>query len=480
MWEREKKSFSHIFIAIRRRKKMKELAQKSKTKTYEIDMCNGPLLGKILRFYFPLMLSGVLQLLFNAADIVVVGQFAGSDAMAAVGSTSALINLIVNLFMGLSVGANVLTAGYYGAKQKKDLQEVVQTSILTSIICGIFLAFLGCFVAKPALIAMGNPPDVLKGAALYMCIYFMGMPIMMLYNFGSAILRAVGDTKRPLYFLVIAGIINVVLNCFFVIVFSLGVAGVALATVISQGISAILILRCLITDEADYRVNLKELKISSDKLWRMIRIGVPAGLQGTLFAISNVLIQSSINSFGKIAMAGNTAAANIEGFVWITMNSMYQTSISFTSQNYGARQKQRIKKIAFLCIGLVIVIGFVFGNLAQIFSPQLLHIYSSDPVVISYGVHRLKIICTTYFLCGMMDVAVGSIRGMNYSLLPTIVSLTGVCVFRVIWIYGVFAQVHTLECLYYSYPISWTMTFVAHLICFIIIYHLFRVDDKTV
>lgn len=445
---------------------------------HEIDMCNGPLFHKILIFYIPLMLSGVLQLLFNAADIVVVGQFAGNEALAAVGSTSALINLIVNVFIGLSVGANVLTARYYGAGQKKDLHDIVHTSVATSLVCGTFLIFVGFFVAAPALLRMGTPDDVLGPAVLYMRIYFAGMPVMMAYNFGSAILRAVGDTKRPLYYLLIAGVINVILNLFFVIVFSMGVAGVALATVLSQVVSAGLVMRCLIVEDTDFQLHLKEFRIEWDKLWKMIQIGVPAGLQGALFSISNVLIQSSINSFGKIAMAGNTAASNIEGFVWISMNSVYQTSISFTSQNYGALKKKRILKTCFYCLGLVTVIGLVLGNLAQITSPYLLRIYSDDLEVISYGVRRLRVICTIYFLCGIMDTVVGSIRGMGYSILPMIVSLSGVCVFRVFWIYVVFARIHTLECLYYSYPISWILTFAVHFVCFMVIYRKFKGVDS--
>ena len=444
--------------------------KKTDGKKYEIDMCNGPLLKKILIFYFPLMLSGVLQLLFNAADIVVVGRFAGSQALAAVGSTSALINLLVNLFIGLSVGANVLVARFYGAGLKKDLSEMVHTSIMTSLVAGCFLVVVGIAVARPALQLMGTPDDVIDQAVLYMQIYFAGMPAMMAYNFGAAVLRAVGDTKRPLYYLLIAGIVNVVLNLISVVLFHMGVAGVAIATSVSQVVSALLVLRCLIKTDSDYKLNLRELRIIPEKMWKMIQIGIPAGLQGALFSISNVLIQSSVNSFGSIAMAGNTAANNIEGFIYTSMNALYQTSISFTGQNYGARNFKRIGRILLICEGLVILVGLVLGNAAYLFGGTLLRLYTTDAEVISYGMLRLSIIASMYFLCGMMDVIVGSLRGVGYSVLPMFVSLTGACLFRVVWIYTIFRYFHSLEVLYISYPISWTLTFCVHLICFIIVY----------
>lgn len=447
----------------------KEMSGKQK-KSYEIDMCNGPLFGKILIFSVPLMLSGILQLLFNAADIVVVGRFAGNEALAAVGATSSLINLLVNVFIGLSVGANVLVARFYGAGQKKELSEMVHTAIMTALLSGIVLVALGLFLSRPALELMSTPKDCIDQAVLYMRIYFAGMPIMMAYNFGSAILRAVGDTKRPLYYLLAAGVINVILNLIFVVVFSMGVAGVAIATVVSQIVSAALVIRCLILTDSDYKLNPKEMRIVRDKLLKMVQIGVPAGLQGALFSISNVLIQSSVNSFGSIAMAGNTAAANIEGFVYTAMNSLHQTAISFTGQNYGARQHKRMGKILLICQGLVIIVGIVMGNAAYLFSGSLLKLYSTDAVVIEFGVLRLSIICTTYCLCGMMDVMVGSLRGMGYSVMPMLVSLTGACLFRVVWIYTIFQEIHTLECLYWSYPISWALTFVVHLVCFFIVY----------
>lgn len=304
-------------------------------KNYEIDMCNGPLFGKILLFTLPLMLSGILQLLFNAADVVVVGRFAGNESLAAVGSTGALTNLLVNLFVGLSVGANVLVARYYGAKAEEEVSQTVHTSMVVSIIGGVILAVLGIVLARPLLRLMDTPEDVIEYSVLYMRIYFLGMPVMLLFNFGSAILRAIGDTRRPLFYLVTAGVINVGLNLCFVIVFHMGVAGVALATVISQCVSTALILQCLISSEGCFQLRADRLHMNYDKLGKIAAIGLPAGIQGSLFSISNVLIQSSVNSFGSIAMAGNTAGANVEGFVYMAMNSVHQTAVSFTGQNLG-------------------------------------------------------------------------------------------------------------------------------------------------
>lgn len=441
-----------------------------KKNKYEMDMCSGPLLPKILLYSLPLMLSGILQLLFNAADIVVVGRFAGNDALAAVGSTSSLINLLVNVFMGLSVGANVMVARFFGAGQKKELEEMVHTAILTSVVCGVAMIFLGLALSRPALRLMDTPENVIDQSVLYIRIYFVGMPAMMLYNFGSAVLRAVGDTRRPLYFLLVAGVVNVILNLFFVISLSMGVAGVALATIISQTVSAILVLVCLMRTQSDYQVSLKKLRIVKDKMFKMIQIGLPAGLQGALFSISNVLIQSSVNSFGSIAMAGNTAAQNLEGFVYTSMNSLHQTCISFTGQNYGARQYKRMGRILLICQGCVIAVGVFMGNGVYLAGGTLLKLYSPDSEVIQYGILRLSYICTTYALCGMMDVMVGALRGMGYSVMPMLVSLTGACLFRVVWIMTLFRAQPSLEMLYVSYPISWGLTFAVHLLCFLAVY----------
>lgn len=450
-----------------------------KRSSYEIDMCNGPLLGKIFMFAFPLMLSGVLQLLFNAADIIVVGRYAGSQALAAVGSTGSLINLLINVFIGFSVGVNVLVARYYGAQDSKNISDTVHTAIMTSIISGLFLVILGVAAAKPLLSLMGTPDDVIDQAVLYMRIYFAGMPIIMLYNFGSAILRAIGDTKRPLYFLFLAGVINVGLNLIFVINFHMGVAGVALATVLSQIVSAGLILKCLMQMPGALQLHLSQIKIHKAKLLEIVKIGLPAGMQGAIFSISNVLIQSSINSFGSIAMAGNTTAGNIEGFVYTAMNAFYQTNLSFTSQNYGGRKFDRINRIMGICVGSVTVIGLILGLLVVTFAHPLVSIYSSDPEVISYATLRLGIICSTYFLCGIMDTLVGTIRGLGYSILPMIVSLTGACGLRIVWIFTVFAMKRTLPVLYWSYPVSWAVTALAHFICFMVIRRKFPKTDAA-
>lgn len=436
-------------------------------KSYEIDMCNGPLLGKLLLFALPLMLSGILQLLFNAADIIVVGRFSGSHALAAVGSTSSLINLLVNLFIGFSIGANVLTAQYYGAKDRKNVHETIHTSILLSLAGGIILIAVGVLLARPLLELMATPEDVLDHATLYMTIYFCGMPATMLYNFGAAILRAIGDTRRPLYYLFTAGVVNIVLNLIFVILFQMGVAGVALATIISQTLSAILVIRCLTRLDGICRLELKQLKIYPQKLLRIVQIGLPAGLQGAVFSISNVLIQSSVNSFGSIAMAGNTAAANLEGFVYTSMNAVYQTALSFTSQNIGAGKYERIGMILRRCLALVTVIGLALGGLVVLLHQPLLGIYSTDPEVISYGTIRLFIICLPYFLCGIMDTLVGMLRGMNYSILPMLASIAGVCGLRIVWIFTVFRWNHTLFTLYISYPLTWGLTACVHFGCYL-------------
>ena len=438
-------------------------------KSYEMDMCSGPVLGKILIFSIPLMLSGILQLLFNAADVIVVGRYAGSQSLAAVGSTTALINLLINIFIGLSVGVNVLVAQYYGAKRDKDVSETVHTAVALSLVSGLFLVFLGVFASRPLLELMGTPEDVIDKSSIYMKIFFIGMPVNMLYNFGSAILRAVGDTRRPLYFLTASGIINVLLNLFFVINLNMDVAGVALATVISQAISAGLVVICLMKNEGSLKLQLKNLKINRTKFRRIVKVGLPAGMQGAIFSISNVLIQSSVNSFGSIAMAGNTAAQNIEGFVYAAMNAVYQTNLSFTSQNFGGRKYGRINRIMLVCVAVVSVVGVALGIGAYAMGNAFLGIYSSDPQVLAYGLRRLAIIGVPYFICGIMDTLVGSIRGLGYSILPMCVSLAGACGFRVIWIFTIFQWSRSLTTLYLSYPVSWTITALCHAVCFCLI-----------
>lgn len=436
---------------------------------YTMDMCNGPLLKKIILFAIPLMLSGVLQLLFNAADVIVVGRFTGNEALAAVGSTSSLINLLINLFVGVSVGANVLLGKHIGARDEENASKTVHTAVTFALVVGIAMIFVGIFLSRPLLELMGTPEDVINLSVLYMRIYFVGMPAFMFYNFGAALLRAVGDTKRPLYFLTLAGIINVIFNLIFVIVFHMGVAGVALATIISEGISAFLVFLCLKGADGVLHLDHRSLSFHKDVAIQMMKIGLPAGLQGCIFSVSNVLIQSSVNSFGSIAMAGNTASANLEGFVYNAMNSLYQTSLSFTSQNMGAKKYKRVDKILIECLVIVMIVGIVMGGGAYLIGTSLLSIYSSDPQVISYGLLRMSLICVPYFLCGMMDVFVGSLRGMGYSVMPMLVSLTGACLFRIIWIFTIFATNRSLFVLYFSYPVSWALTATAHLICYMIV-----------
>ncbi len=445
--------------------------EKEKKKKYEMDMCNGPILSKMLVFALPLMCSSILQLLFNAADIIVVGNYAGDNSLAAVGSTSALINLLTNFFLGLSVGANVLVARYSGAKKEQEERETVHTAMLLSVYSGIILTVVGCIGAGKILEWMQTPEDVLPLAALYLRIYFGGITATMLYNFGSAILRAVGDTKRPLYYLSVAGVINIVLNLVFVIVFKLDVAGVALATVISQCISALLIIRCMMKAEGGIRLEFSLLRINMDKFRRILQIGLPASFQGMIFSFSNVIIQSSVNSFGAITVAGNSAAANIEGFVYVAMNAFHQAAISFTGQNIGGAKYERVNRILYVAEGCVLVVGLLLGNLAVLFGRSLLALYTNSAQVVDAGMIRLRIICSVYALCGMMDVVVGSLRGMGYAVLPMVVSLIGACGLRLVWIFTFFRMemFHTRESLYLTYPASWFLTFLAHLVCYVIV-----------
>ena len=440
-------------------------------KTYEIDMCNGRILGKMLRFAIPLMLSSVLQLLFNAADVAVVGKFAGDNSLAAVGCTGSLINLLIGLFVGLSIGANVMAARHYGAKQEEELSNTVHTAMLVAAIAGIILTAVGMVFTEGILKLMSTPKAVLPLASLYMRIYFGGMLANMIYNFGSAILRAVGDTRRPMYYLTIAGIVNVILNLVFVIIFKLDVAGVAIATVISQCISAVLVVRCLMRETGAIRLSLKKLRIDRKELLQILRIGLPAGLQGCVFSLSNVVIQSSVNTFGEIAISGTSAAINLEGFVYVSMNSFYQATLSFVSQNFGAGKYDRIKKVAWSGILCVTFTGVLLSHLEVGFGRQLLSIYTSNPVVIEAGMTRLRINNALYFMCGVMDVLVGVLRGLGQSVLPMIVSLLGACGMRLLWIATVFRipKYHMIETVFIAYPISWTLTAMAHLICLLVI-----------
>ena len=438
-------------------------------KEKEMNMLSGNLLKKIIIFTIPVMLSGVLQLLFNACDLIVVGKFAGDHSLAAVGSTSALINLIINLFIGFSVGANVSVAIAIGRKDEEKCQKLVHTSILFSVICGLFLTVFGIVAARSLLELMDTTSDVLDKATLYLQIYFAGMIFNMVYNFGASILRSIGETKKPLYYLLTAGIVNVILNVFFVTVFNMDLDGVALATIISQAISAILVVRCLMKKTGYVNLNLKKLAIDKSSLKEIIFIGLPAGIQGSLFSISNVFIQKAVNSFGSTAVvAGNTASSNIEGFIYTSMNSFYQACITFTSQNYGAKKIKNCKKVLLNCLLCVTLTGIILGGTAVLFSKPLLNLYINEESSIKYGITRITIICLTYFLCGSMDVLVGSLRGLGYSIIPMIVSVLGICAFRLLWIYTVFNKNHKLNILYYSYPISWILTASVHLICLIL------------
>lgn len=442
-----------------------------KSGSYTIDMCSGPIVSRLLLFAGPLMLSSVLQLLFNAADVIVVGKYAGDNSLAAVGMTGPLINLLVSAFMGLSIGSGVLASRYYGSGDDVQMSKTVHTSILVSFISGIVLAVIGFAFSTQILTWMRAPGETLQLGSLYLRIYFLGMPASMVYNFGSAVLRAVGDTKRPMYYLFEAGVVNVILNLFFVISLHMDVAGVATATVISQVISAYLVIRCLMKESGPLQLRLKSLAIDKATFIRIVRIGVPASFQGMLFSISNVIIQSSVNGFGATVVAGNSAAQNIEGFVYVSMNAFYQACISFISANVGARKTERINRILVRAQICVIATGLILGGSSYLFGYQLLNIYTDSRAVMDAGITRMMYVCLPYFLCGMMDVMVGGLRGLGYAILPMIVSLIGACGLRLVWIFTLFQMpmFHETRFLYITYPISWVVTFLAHVICYIIV-----------
>lgn len=437
-----------------------------KKNRYEIDMCNGSIMDKLISFSIPLMLSGILQLLFNAVDIIVVGRFAGSQALAAVGSTTALINVFTNLFIGVSLGANVLAARFYASGRKKEMSETVHTSILFALLSGIVMVFVGLFFSRAALELMDTPADVIDQSALYMQIYFAGMPFFMLYNYGAAILRAVGDTKRPLFFLVIAGVINAGLNLFLVIVLHLGVAGVAIATVIAQMISCILVLRCLYQSTGSYQLRIYRLTLKWTYLKQIFQVGIPAGIQSTVINFSNVLLQSSVNSFGSVAMAGYTAANNIFGFLFAAVNSITQACMSFTSQNYGVGKWKRMDRVLLNCMLLTVIVSLVLGGGSYLFGPELLRIYTSDAAVIQCGMEILLYTTVTYFMCGIMDLFPGALRGMGCSAVPMLLSVIGTVGTRVVWIFMVFPKYRSLDILFISYPASWLVTIALQVVCY--------------
>ena len=440
-----------------------------KKNKYEIDMCNGPIMPRLISFSIPLMLSGILQLMFNAVDIVVVGKFSGSLALAAVGSTTALINVFTNLFIGISLGANVLSARFYASGRNKEMSETVHTSIALALISGILMALVGLVFSRSALELMGTPADVIDQSALYIRIYFMGMPFFMLYNYGAAILRSVGDTKRPLLFLIISGIVNAVLNMILVIYFHLDVEGVAIATVAAQMISCVLVLRCLYRSEGSYQLRFSRLTLKWVYLKQIFQVGIPAGLQSTVINFSNALLQSSVNSFGSVAMAGYTAANNIFGFLYAAANSVTQACMSFTSQNYGIGKLKRMDKVLINCMILTVGISLTLGCGAYFFGPELLKIYTDEPEVIRCGMEILSFTTVPYFFCGIMDLFPGALRGMGHSAVPMILSVIGTVGMRVIWIFMVFPVHRSLEVLFISYPASWIATILLQVACFLIV-----------
>ena len=429
-------------------------------------MCNGTIMDKLISFSFPLMLTSILQLMFNAVDIIVVGRFSGSQSLAAVGSTTALINIFTNLFIGISLGANVLAARYYAAGRDKEMSEAVHTAIFLALISGLIMAVVGVGASRFALTLMGTPDDVIDLSVLYMRIYFMGMPFFMLYNYGAAILRAVGDTKRPLIYLIAAGLANVVLDLLLVIVIPLNVAGVAVGTVASQMVSCILVLRCLYRTEGSYQLRFSRLTIKSEHLKMIFQVGVPAGIQSTVINFSNALLQSSVNSFGSTAMAGYTAANNIIGFLYSAVNAVTQACMSFTSQNYSVGKPKRMDRVLVNCIILTVSVSAAMGIGAYAFGGQLLKIYTSEADVIRCGLEVLSITTVPYFLCGIMDLFPGAMRGMGHSGVPMILSVIGTVGTRIVWVYLLFPHHRSLYFLFISYPASWILTIIMQAVCF--------------
>lgn len=436
---------------------------------YEIDMCSGSLMDKLILFSLPLMLSGILQLMFNAVDLIVVGRFSGPMALAAVGSTTALIAVFINLFIGVSQGTNVLAARFFASQQKEKMSETVHTSIWFALVSGMVMAVVGLAFSRGALQLMATPEDVIDQSSLYMRIYFLGMPFFMLYNYGAAVLRAIGDTRRPLLFLIIAGAANAILNLIFVAVFGLGVAGVAIATVISQMISCVLVLCCLIRTDAIYRLEWKKLRVNRWCLGQIFRVGIPAGVQSTVINFSNVLLQSSVNSFGSTAMAGYTAANNLFGFMYTSVNAVTQACMSFTSQNYGAGQWKRMGKVLRHCLFLTTAVSLMLGSVIYSFGPEILKLYTEEPDVIASAMEVLSYTTLTYFMCGIMDLFPGALRGMGFSAAPMVLSIIGTVGTRLVWIYGIFPMHRSLSVLFVSYPVSWLLTIVMQVTCYLIL-----------
>jgi putative MATE family efflux protein len=446
---------------------VKEVTALMVLRNRDIDMCNGPLFGKILMFSLPIMAMNILQLLFNAIGMIVVGRFSGSEALGAVGATASLINLIITLFMGLSVGTSVIVAQDYGAGKPEEVSRSTHTSISVSIIGGIIVSAIGIVFCKPLLVIMGTPQDIIDLSVLYMRIYFIGTPATMVFNFAAAILRSIGDSRRPMYFLVAAGIVNIIFSLFFVVLLKLSVAGVAMAAVISQYLSFALIMISLIRSDKAIRLSPKRLlNIDKSKLLSLIRIGLPAGLQGLLFSISNVLIQSAVNSFGSTMVAASSAAGNVEGFVSMSMMAYYNAAIAFTGQNMGAKKYERIDIVAKVCTVLIFATWFLIGGLTWMFRRQLLSLYTTNPEVVELGMLRLSVMMAFYFTCGIMNVYPGLTRGMGYSILPMLCTLIGACLMRIIWLVTVFEWYPTEIMLFTCYPVTWALAGIGQIASF--------------
>ena len=440
-------------------------------KKYSLDMTCGPFMKKIIIFAVPLILTGLLQLAYNTADIVVVGRFAGSEALAAVGSTGSLINLLLNVFIGLSMGSGVMIARHIGARDDKRVHESVHTAMLMSVVCGFAVAFIGFFASAHLLRLMKSPEDVLPLATLYLKIYFIGSPGSFVYNFGSSIVRATGDTKKPLIILALTGLINVALNLILVIFFHMGVSGVAIATIASQYVSAIWIVIHLMKMNNACKLKFSKLRIYKSELFSIFKIGLPAGIQSSLFSISNVIIQSTVNSFGSVAMAGIAAGSNYDSYIFTAANAITQTAMTFTSQNMGARKFENIGKIYRYCLTTTAVIGSVLCAVGYFFSEPIVSFFSSDPAVIEIGAQRLELVIPFFVFCSMMDVAAGQLRGMGQSFAPMVVALAGSCGLRLLWVFVFLPMNHTLMYLYWAYPISWTVTFFAQFLLYFIVKH---------
>lgn len=439
-------------------------------KKFEINMTEGNILKLLISFSIPLILSNIFQLLFNAADVIVVGRFAGKEALAAVGSVSSVVNLITGLATGIAAGCNILCSRQYGSGNRDAMQKTVHTSLALSVICGIIIMFIGICFSGQILHLIGSPEDVIDLSAIYMKIYFSGIIPILIYNFGSSILRAVGDTRRPFIYILVSGIINVILNLIFVIVFGMGVAGVALATVISWAVCAVLVIKSLMATEDIYKLSIRKIKLYKSQTLQILRMGIPTGIQGMTFSLSNVVLQSAINSLGTIVVAGSAAAANIEGFVWMAMDAVSVAVMTFISQNYGAGKYERNRKGLIYSIILVTGIGIVLGMGAVFAAKPLLSFYTSDAAVMEAGVMRLRIICGTYALAGIMNLISGAIKGYGRTVGASLIAIAGACIPRLIWVWTIFKAYPQFDVLLYSYDVSWALTALANIVLFVFVH----------